>query len=408
MHLCISTHIYQLLCSHILRQIYEISRHPQTFWVKNCNYFIDFFAESIKSITFTPYLKLKTIMNKIIVTSLLVLFAMQINAQIEMFDESIKKVEEPKALPYDSLTNMVTMKFGTKENYKYTFDHLVGQTLMFCGDPYSYGGNNGFNVGSYYKVTGTLPDDVGKGLYCRMTLVDTKTGEHKEEGDLSTSRFNARWVVVGHYEKMKALYVNKEYVYVGTKNVYIHYSWKKANGLINMETDTVTRGIPEESVWTCIGVQVKPRRKTNNMNDDMQLDNRSPIVLIFDNPTYGKHYCYLENDEGRPYKALLPESLPYVCGRFQIKSSYDKIKAITAANKAKRKALLTKKYGPANAKLILEGTVRIGMTKAMCEESWGTPDDINKSIGSWGTHEQWVYGNSYLYFEGNRLTAIQN
>ena len=84
------------------------------------------------------------------------------------------------------------------------------------------------------------------------------------------------------------------------------------------------------------------------------------------------------------------------------------MKAISAANKAKRKVELTKKFGASNANLILEGIVQIGMTKAMCEESWGTPDDINKSIGSWGIHEQWVYGNSYLYFEDNKLTSIQN
>lgn len=347
-------------------------------------------------------------MNRFSFVILISLLSLHVSAQIEMFDESIKKVEEPKVMPYDSLTNMVTQKYGTREDYRYTFDHLVGQTLMYCGDPYSYKGDRGFKVGSYYKVTGTLPDDVGRGLYCRMTLEDTTTGEQMQEGDLSTSKFNSRWVVVGYYEKMKALYINKEYVYVGTNNVFIHYEWKKANGLINLETDTVTRNIPKESVWTCVGVQVKLRKKSNIIDDDMQLDNRSPIVLIFDNPTYGKHYCYLEGDDGKPYKALLKESLPYVCGRFQLKTAYDNIKAITAANKVKRKASLTKKYGSTYANLILEGCVRIGMTKAMCEESWGLPDNINKSIGSWGTHEQWVYGNSYLYFEGNKLTAIQN
>ena len=39
---------------------------------------------------------------------------------------------------------------------------------MFCGDPYSYMGNRDFKVGGYYKVTGTLPDDVRKGLYYRI------------------------------------------------------------------------------------------------------------------------------------------------------------------------------------------------------------------------------------------------
>ena len=45
----------------------------------------------------------------------------------------------------------------------------------------------------------------------------------------------------------------------------------------------------------------------------------------------------------------------------------------------------------------------------MCLESWGKPDDINTTIGSYGTHEQWVYGNGYyLYFENGKLTNIQN
>ena len=67
------------------------------------------------------------------------------------------------------------------------------------------------------------------------------------------------------------------------------------------------------------------------------------------------------------------------------------------------------KYGKATAELILEGKVRIGMTREMCREAWGSPEDINRSSGSWGVHEQWVYGmNSYLYFENGTLASIQN
>ena len=70
---------------------------------------------------------------------------------------------------------------------------------------------------------------------------------------------------------------------------------------------------------------------------------------------------------------------------------------------------LIKRYGQANAKLILNGEVRIGFTKAMCEEAWGAPDYINNTISSYGTWEQWVYGiGSYLYFSGNKLVVIQN
>ena len=70
------------------------------------------------------------------------------------------------------------------------------------------------------------------------------------------------------------------------------------------------------------------------------------------------------------------------------------------------KSMITK-YGKANGTLIIQGKVKIGFTKKMCEESWGKPSDINKASGSWGVHEQWVYGyGSYLYFENGRLTSI--
>ena len=342
---------------------------------------------------------------------LLSIFAFQTSmAQIEMFDESINKEEKPQILPYDSLRNIHPQEYGPKGHTKPTLHHLIGQTLMYCGDPEEDATNeilhkkSPFEKGAYYRVEDILPDDVGKGKYHRMKLTNIKTGAQVEEGDISAKRYNFKWVVVGHYEKIKALYVNKEFVYLGTSNVYIRHEYEKANGFINLETEDATSDITKESVWKCIGVQVKPRKKDYSMINDY----RSPIVLIFDNPTYGKHYCYLEDEDGYPYQRLTDEFPPYVCGRFQVKSYYDNVKVITAAKKAKRKAELTKKFGATNASLILQGKVRIGMTKAMCEESWGKPDDINRSIGSWGTHEQWVYGSSYLYFEGNKLTAIQN
>lgn len=53
--------------------------------------------------------------------------------------------------------------------------------------------------------------------------------------------------------------------------------------------------------------------------------------------------------------------------------------------------------------------VRIGMSKDdVIASSWGRPESINKSIYSFGVHEQWVYGGrNYLYFEDGRLTSIQ-
>jgi hypothetical protein len=57
---------------------------------------------------------------------------------------------------------------------------------------------------------------------------------------------------------------------------------------------------------------------------------------------------------------------------------------------------------------VLGRKIYLGMTKEMVRASWGLPDDINRTITVAGVHEQWVYGDSYVYFDDGRLTAIQD
>ena len=48
------------------------------------------------------------------------------------------------------------------------------------------------------------------------------------------------------------------------------------------------------------------------------------------------------------------------------------------------------------------------MTTEMVLESWGEPKDRNRSVGSWGVHAQWIYGDTYVYFENGILTSWQD
>lgn len=327
-----------------------------------------------------------------------ILLPAHVYSQITIMNTEIQKPKHDNFV-YDSLRNISLGKYEDK----YTYHHLIGQTLMYCGDPYSYTIRSKFKNGGFYRVDGILPDDTGKGLYHRLSLININTGEKSEEGGIFTEKYNFKWVVLGHYEKMKSLYMNKDFMYLGNKGYAQYYN--KQDNLINLAADTVVKNIGIETVWTCIDVQVKPRIKEDGMN----IDKRSPIVLIFDNPQYGKHYCYLEDETGKPYKNIYEEEMPLVCGKFQLKSYYDNVKALTLAAKNKRKADLTRKYGASIANLILQGKIRLGMTQSMCRDSWGNPSDINKTTGSFGVHEQWVYGlNSYVYFENGIITTIQN
>jgi len=60
---------------------------------------------------------------------------------------------------------------------------------------------------------------------------------------------------------------------------------------------------------------------------------------------------------------------------------------------------------------IMKGEIYIGMTDDQVKASWGLPKDINRSVGSWGVHEQWIYKKNktyYLYVKNNVLTSWQD
>ncbi len=60
-------------------------------------------------------------------------------------------------------------------------------------------------------------------------------------------------------------------------------------------------------------------------------------------------------------------------------------------------------------KAIREAGIILGMTREMVIASWGEPQDVHRTAGSWGIHEQWIYGNNqYVYFENDILTSWQD
>ncbi len=67
-----------------------------------------------------------------------------------------------------------------------------------------------------------------------------------------------------------------------------------------------------------------------------------------------------------------------------------------------------KKYGKTLYEKLKKGYYWIGMTDKMAIIALGLPDDINRSVGSWGIQEQWVYKGAYYYFENGKLKSYQN
>lgn len=76
----------------------------------------------------------------------------------------------------------------------------------------------------------------------------------------------------------------------------------------------------------------------------------------------------------------------------------------------KRESTIKSKFSKSGATIvsqIIEKKIWIGMTSEMTIASWGSPDQINKSVSTYGTKEQWVYSGDYLYFELGILKSYQ-
>lgn len=81
-------------------------------------------------------------------------------------------------------------------------------------------------------------------------------------------------------------------------------------------------------------------------------------------------------------------------------------------NDSTRKAILIKQFGKINGMKLFNRVIWIGMTSEMLKVLYGKPDDINRSVYSFGVHEQWIYKkinkDEYYYFENNILKSWQD
>lgn len=166
---------------------------------------------------------------------------------------------------------------------------------------------------------------------------------------------------------------------------------------------------------------------TANTTLQRELDNYklSPAKLLaeIEEDYKNKHYASIKINLGL-LKDYHPESTEYISAKEiyeqslkDIEISKKKAKEKAEKAEAERKAKMApikrvmEKYGCSkeDAEQILGHSVRRGMTAELCRASWGRPTKINRTIGSYGVHEQWCYGgHNYLYFEDGILTTIQN
>ena len=68
-----------------------------------------------------------------------------------------------------------------------------------------------------------------------------------------------------------------------------------------------------------------------------------------------------------------------------------------------RFSYLENKYGSNMANRIFSGKIWKGMNSEMVKDSWGSAEKINRIISGNITKEEWIFRNTWLYFENNTL-----
>lgn len=129
---------------------------------------------------------------------------------------------------------------------------------------------------------------------------------------------------------------------------------------------------------------------------------------IYDSP----EECRKVRLEENPHSG--PKILDLLCSEETLKEVREAVIKLEAEDKAqKEKAAKRKTLVQACATrngMSSGGSVRIGMLPEdvrLC--GWGQPEKVNRSVGSWGVHEQWVYrGGNYLYIKNGKVDSWQN
>ena len=334
-------------------------------------------------------------MKKITLLLFSLLLANNVSSQITK--TKVAKKEELKSTePYDSLQN-----FLEKNVYKYLNQDLY---LIEKSESLRKYGYRGF-LTNYEKVD-----------YSKMT-----TKEMYEASKPGANVYKCCDSYSSKYEELKAKYFNvidihkhpqaEENESLYGKKFYLELIEKESKDTLYFEYDSQFKhsfpflvvGFYEKQKEKLVGKEFVFKDNTLNVSSGSGLDIETgkPITII----TGDKWKCVDLTIEEKYYTlAVVVENSAGQKTTVSYDTTFDDRSYAFTANEADK---LKAKFGAGNFETILQGKVKIGMTKEMCKLSWGEPNDINQTISAGRNSEQWVYDENYLYFDGNKLTTIQ-
>lgn len=306
-------------------------------------------------------------MRRIILNVLFLLLCIELFSQIKTHsDYIIKKVDIN--IPYDSTINYVRDKYS----------QYIGQTLYYPKSTYKLkNGIEGFNTtpktGSTYKKKSSnktkhefiegkyfLVTDTAKNKYGTifLKLKELESGDiiyYHYKPDLSFDS-SFPFFVKGYFEKQKTFFIGRSFPLLPSS--LITYKYIGTDEFVNGSSPI--NGNRNYMEWSCIDYFIEEGVSPNEM-------------------------VILEDEAGKRISMSVPKLLEE--SEFALKANFRIVKEIS-----RLKAI---------------NNLEFGMSKFECELLCGKPKKKNITSNSFGNNEQWVYDDSYLYFEDDKLVSIQ-
>jgi hypothetical protein len=137
----------------------------------------------------------------------------------------------------------------------------------------------------------------------------------------------------------------------------------------------------------------------NDTPEEVSIDLLTPkgIVKTFSTPNYSE--TWLDSIELLRYS------------KAQVRSQMLQATKVAKQAQAKQAAEIQKRHPKWNRKYIdlaVSGRVCVGMPADLVVVAFGNPIERNRMAGSWGTHEQWVYDEAYIYIANGVVDGWQD
>jgi hypothetical protein len=127
------------------------------------------------------------------------------------------------------------------------------------------------------------------------------------------------------------------------------------------------------------------------------------VVTVLDADSTYLHVVFEENEGYIFNKKVVLNKIPLKTQQSSVSKEQATEPQQAQEQEQSRFSYLENKYGTSMAARLTAGKIWKGMNSEMVKDSWGTAEKINRVISGNIVKEEWIFRNTWLYFENNTL-----